>query len=76
MGGGVGAVAASLTSGAANLYGPPAVDGGGVEAGVEGRGDDSLVVGEHAAAAFDWERGREKERKKELSHQHRHPSVY
>lgn len=72
---GRGSVAASLTSGTANLYGPPAVDGRRVEAWVEGRGDDSVAVGEHTAAGLDWER-KEKERKKDLSHQHRHPSVY
>lgn len=49
-------MAASLTSGAANLYGPPAVDGRRVEARVEGRGDDSVAVGEHTATGLDWER--------------------
>lgn len=57
-------MAASRTSGAANLYGPPAVDGRRVEAWVEGRGNDSVAVGEHAAAGLDWERKRT-ERKKE-----------
>lgn len=40
-------------SGATNLYGPPAVDGRRVEAWVEGCGDDSVAVGEHAATGLD-----------------------
>lgn len=63
VGEGVGGVTAGLMSGAANLYGPPAVDGRRVEAWVEGRGDDSLAVGENAAAVFDWDRKRKKEKK-------------
>lgn len=64
VGEGVGGVTAGLMSGAANLYGPPAVDGRRVEAWVEGRGDDSLAVGENAAAVFDWDRKRKKEKKR------------